>query len=86
MRLGGQMAIEQRYRDEFTQLGKRAVLRHIDAALMDTEKQKQAYEWLDEQEAAPDRAYKTKVFWVQVLNACVSVLALIISFVALLKK
>jgi hypothetical protein len=80
------MVIEQRYRDEFTQLGKRPVLRHIDAALLDTEKQKQAYEWLDEQEAAPDRTYKAKVFWVRILNACVSVLALIISFVALLKK
>lgn len=44
---------------------------HIDAALLDTEKQKQAYEWLDEQEAAPDRACKAKVFRVQLLNTCV---------------
>jgi hypothetical protein len=78
--------IEQRYRDEFNQIGKRAVVRHIDVALYDADKQRQAYEWLDEQENGPERAYKAKVFRVQLLTAAVSLLALIVSFIALLKQ
>ena len=54
--------IEQKNREEFEQLGSRQVVRTIDAALYDAEKQKQAYEWLDEKENAHERAYKSRVF------------------------
>ena len=78
--------IEQKNREEFEQLGSRQVVRTIDAALYDAEKQKQAYEWLDEKENAHERAYKSRVFYVQLFNSGVAVLALIISLIALLKK
>jgi hypothetical protein len=78
--------INQQRREEFEHLGKREVLKRIDAALYDSEKQKQAYEWLDEQENGAERAYKAKVFRIQTINTCISVLALIVAVIAILKK
>ncbi len=78
--------IDPQYRIEFEQIGKREVTSRIDAALWAPEKQKQAYEWLDEQENGPEREYKAKVFLWQRINTGLSVLALIIAFIALLKK
>jgi hypothetical protein len=78
--------IEQQFRNEFEQLGKRRIIRNIDAALYNGDKQKQAYEWLEEQENGPERAHNAKVFRVQLINTGMSVLALIISLIALLKK
>jgi hypothetical protein len=77
--------IEPQYRTEFEQIGKREVLKRIDASLWAPEKQKQAYEFLDEQENGAEREYKAKVFRVQLINTGLSVLALI-AFAALLKK
>ena len=78
--------IQEHYRTEFEQLGKRQVIRNIDAALYNTDKLKQAYQWLDEQENGPEREYKAKVFRVQLINTGISVLALILSIIALAVK
>ena len=43
-------------REEFEQRGRHGVRKQIEHALYDAEKQKQAYEWLDEVERGPDRA------------------------------
>jgi hypothetical protein len=48
--------ISEKNRAEFESHGPGRVRRFIDAALYDAEKQKQAYEWLDEVERGPDRA------------------------------
>ena len=78
--------IEQKNRDEFQQIGRRQVERKIDASLYDAKTLTQAYEWLDEQQNGPERAYKARVFRMQVVNTIISVLALVIAFLALLKK
>jgi hypothetical protein len=48
--------ISDKNRAEFESLGPYGVRRRIEAALYDAQKQKEAYEWLDEVERGPDRA------------------------------
>jgi len=48
--------ITEANRREFEQRGPDGVRKQIEHALYDAEKQKQAYEWLDETERGPDRA------------------------------
>jgi hypothetical protein len=48
--------ISEANRREFEQRGREGVRKQIENALYNEEKQKQAYEWLDETERGPDRA------------------------------
>ena len=48
--------IKQEYREEFEQRGPDGVRKQISSALYNDEKQRSAYEWLDELERGPDRA------------------------------
>jgi hypothetical protein len=47
--------ITPEFRAEFVSMGRDDVRKRINAGLYPEEKQKQAYEWLDEQERGPDR-------------------------------
>jgi hypothetical protein len=50
------VVISQANRDEFEQLGQVSVLGQIEHALYDAQKQKEAYEWLDDVAHGVDRA------------------------------
>jgi hypothetical protein len=78
--------IEPRLRAEFEQIGKQSVIKRIDASNMDENKQRQAYEWLDEQENGSDLAFKRRMFSIQIYVAIVSTAGALIALAALLKK
>jgi hypothetical protein len=48
--------ISEQNRNEFEQLGLKGVQGQIDHALYDGQKQREAYEWLEEKVHGPDRA------------------------------
>ena len=50
------VTITEAFRTEFEQVGPDGVRKRINAALYSNEKQKAAYEWLDERERGPDRS------------------------------
>lgn len=50
------VTITEEFRTEFEQVGPDGVRKRINAALYSNEKQKAAYEWLDERERGPDRS------------------------------
>ncbi len=50
------VTITEKFRTEFEQLGPDGVRQRIVAALYSDEKQKAAYEWLDERERGPDKS------------------------------
>jgi len=70
--------ITEANRREFEQRGPDGVRKQIEHALYDAEKQKQAYEWLDETERGPDRALMRE----QILMR--ATIALVISLVSAL--
>ena len=50
------VTITEEFKTEFEQVGPDGVRKRINAALYSNEKQKAAYEWLDERERGPDRS------------------------------
>ena len=61
------VTITEEFRTEFEQVGPDGVRKRINAALYSNEKQKAAYEWLDERERGPDRSIArsaTEAAWV----------------------
>ena len=50
------VTIPEEFKTEFEQVGPDGVRKRINAALYSNEKQKAAYEWLDERERGPDRS------------------------------
>ena len=50
------VTITEEFKTEFEQVGPDGVRKRINAALYSNEKQKAAYEWLDEREHGPDRS------------------------------
>jgi hypothetical protein len=52
--------IDQKYRDEFEQLGAYDLTKRVNAGLFDEDKREAARLWLDEQEHGEDRNYRAE--------------------------